>query len=137
MQKKASELPHCQRIAAEKGMDISSVVGSGPNGRIVEKDILKFLVEHDLSVKRSMTENRWVVLQILKLDRRTRQMAVSNDKELFPPSRNLPLKWMCNGMRSKKNEQTGAKKKSPDGRGGAGGCTRTAKLWAAECCPPG
>ena len=35
--------PRARRLAAEKGVDLSLVVGSGPNGRIVEKDVLFFL----------------------------------------------------------------------------------------------
>jgi pyruvate dehydrogenase E2 component (dihydrolipoamide acetyltransferase) len=34
--------PLARRIAADKGIDLAQVQGSGPNGRIVEKDVLAF-----------------------------------------------------------------------------------------------
>jgi pyruvate dehydrogenase E2 component (dihydrolipoamide acetyltransferase) len=35
--------PLARRIAAEKGIDLKQVAGSGPNGRIVQKDVLEFV----------------------------------------------------------------------------------------------
>jgi pyruvate dehydrogenase E2 component (dihydrolipoamide acetyltransferase) len=34
--------PLARRIAADKGIDLKQVTGSGPNGRIVQKDVLEF-----------------------------------------------------------------------------------------------
>jgi pyruvate dehydrogenase E2 component (dihydrolipoamide acetyltransferase) len=34
--------PLARRIAADKGIDLSQITGSGPNGRIVQKDVLEF-----------------------------------------------------------------------------------------------
>jgi len=35
--------PRARRLAAEKGVDLAHVAGSGPGGRIIEKDVLAFL----------------------------------------------------------------------------------------------
>jgi len=35
--------PRARRVAAERGIDLSLISGSGPNGRIVEKDVLSFI----------------------------------------------------------------------------------------------
>ncbi len=35
--------PRARKLAAVRGIDLSRVVGSGPNGRIVEKDVLAFV----------------------------------------------------------------------------------------------
>lgn len=35
--------PRARRVAAEKGVDLAYVAGSGPQGRIIEKDVLTFL----------------------------------------------------------------------------------------------
>jgi len=35
--------PRARRLAKEKGVDLSQIQGSGPNGRIVEKDVLAYL----------------------------------------------------------------------------------------------
>ncbi len=34
--------PLARRIASERGLDIDSISGSGPNGRVVQKDVLEF-----------------------------------------------------------------------------------------------
>ncbi|TEU08482.1 MAG: 2-oxo acid dehydrogenase subunit E2 [Anaerolineales bacterium] len=41
--------PRARRLAAEKGVSLSLIVGSGPNGRIVEKDVLFFLEAQPLA----------------------------------------------------------------------------------------
>ena len=41
--------PRARRLAAEKGVNLSLIVGSGPNGRIVEKDVLSFLEAEPLA----------------------------------------------------------------------------------------
>jgi pyruvate dehydrogenase E2 component (dihydrolipoamide acetyltransferase) len=35
--------PRARRVAAERGVDLAQVRGSGPNGRIIEKDVLAYL----------------------------------------------------------------------------------------------
>jgi len=35
--------PRAQRLAREEGVDLAQVVGTGPNGRIVERDVLAYL----------------------------------------------------------------------------------------------
>jgi pyruvate dehydrogenase E2 component (dihydrolipoamide acetyltransferase) len=35
--------PRARRVAAERGVDLAYVAGSGPNGRIIEKDVLAYL----------------------------------------------------------------------------------------------
>ncbi len=41
--------PRARRLAAEKGVSLSLIVGSGPKGRIVEKDVLFFLEAQPLA----------------------------------------------------------------------------------------
>lgn len=41
----ATASPVAVRIAADKGIDLSSIKGSGPNGRIIEKDVYKTIAE--------------------------------------------------------------------------------------------
>jgi len=41
--------PRARRLAAEKGVSLSLIVGSGPKGRIVEKDVLSFLEAQPLA----------------------------------------------------------------------------------------
>lgn len=45
--------PLAKKIAGEKGLDLSVVTGTGPNGRIIEKDILAFIANNSLEVKAS------------------------------------------------------------------------------------
>jgi len=40
--------PRARRLAQEKGVDLSSVRGTGPQGRITEKDLLDFLAAQEL-----------------------------------------------------------------------------------------
>jgi len=37
--------PAAKRLAREQGVDLAEVVGTGPNGKIVEKDVLRFIEE--------------------------------------------------------------------------------------------
>ena len=43
LQRPATASPIAARIAAEKGIDLNLVTGSGPNGRITEKDVYSFI----------------------------------------------------------------------------------------------
>jgi len=48
---KVRATPAARRVARENNMDLSLVPGSGPNGRIQEKDVMQFLVYGDNEVK--------------------------------------------------------------------------------------
>ena len=102
--------PIAKRIAAEKGVDISSVVGSGPNGRIVEKDILKFLVEHNLSVKEVDDGEALGGFTDMELDRRTRQMAVQMTKSCSTiPQFTVEMDVQWNEIEKKRTDWSGKK----------------------------
>lgn len=48
---KVRATPAARRIARENNMELSLVTGSGPNGRIQEKDVQQFLLHHKSEVK--------------------------------------------------------------------------------------
>jgi pyruvate dehydrogenase E2 component (dihydrolipoamide acetyltransferase) len=41
--------PRARMVAEEKGVDLAYVAGSGPNGRIIEKDVLQFAAQQPLA----------------------------------------------------------------------------------------
>lgn len=41
--------PRARRLAAERGIDLAYVVGSGPNGRIIERDVLAYAAAQPLA----------------------------------------------------------------------------------------
>lgn len=44
--------PRAKRLAKEKNIDLSFIIGTGPNGRIIEKDVIKYL-EHPVNLSRT------------------------------------------------------------------------------------
>jgi len=48
---KVRATPAARRVARENQMELALVSGSGPNGRIQEKDVLQFLLHHENEVK--------------------------------------------------------------------------------------
>ncbi|WP_243354365.1 dihydrolipoamide acetyltransferase family protein [Bacillus litorisediminis] len=48
---KVRATPAARRVSRENQIDLSLISGSGPNGRIQEKDVLQFLVQRDNDVK--------------------------------------------------------------------------------------
>ena len=51
----ARSSPLARRLARERGIDLTQVVGTGPDGRIVEKDILDYVAPAPAEVKESET----------------------------------------------------------------------------------
>jgi pyruvate dehydrogenase E2 component (dihydrolipoamide acetyltransferase) len=43
---KVAASPRAKKLAQEKGIDISKVIGTGPGGRIIEKDVLEYEAKH-------------------------------------------------------------------------------------------
>jgi pyruvate dehydrogenase E2 component (dihydrolipoamide acetyltransferase) len=49
--------PVARRLAEEKGIDFSQLIGTGPGGRIIKKDIEKAIVEGEALVSSTVSEN--------------------------------------------------------------------------------
>ncbi|HGJ65678.1 TPA: 2-oxo acid dehydrogenase subunit E2 [bacterium] len=55
--------PRARRLAKEAGLDVSDVIGSGPNGRIMGKDVLKYAKEG----KKPSSEPKPIPGEVIKL----------------------------------------------------------------------
>ncbi len=60
--------PLARRFAEKKGIDFSQLIGSGPGGRIVKKDIEKALSEGELLVSSTVSENYFGPVKEIKVE---------------------------------------------------------------------
>lgn len=60
--------PLARRFAEKKGIDFSQLIGSGPGGRIIKKDIEKALSEGELLVSSTVSENYFGPVKEIKVE---------------------------------------------------------------------